>query len=172
VIGDAYIPIAFRAAAAADPSAQLFYNDYSKCMLYTLYREYTLTPSLDLEYGQAKHQGALRIVKLIQSYGIKISGVGLQGHMTSESTGTQSVSTPSVKLLTSTLQDYANLGVNVAYTELDIRSNTPTTSQKLTDGANAWARMAQSCINVSRCIGITIWGGMTTFNAFDWRNHC
>lgn len=82
--------------------------------------------------------------------------------MTSESTGTQSVATPTVKVLTSTLQDYANLGVNVAYTELDIRSNTPTTSQKLTDGANAWARMAQSCINVSRCIGITIWGGRIT----------
>jgi endo-1,4-beta-xylanase len=162
VIGDAYIPIAFRAAAAADPSAQLYYNDYSKYTLCTLHRGHTLTPLLDLEYGQAKHQGALRIVKLVKSYGIKISGVGLQGHMTSESTGTQSVSTPSVKLLTSTLQDYANLGVDVAYTELDIRSKTPTTNQKLTDGANAWARMAQSCINVSRCVGITIWGGMIT----------
>jgi endo-1,4-beta-xylanase len=56
VIGEQYIPIAFRAAAAADPSAKLFYNDYN------------------LEYGEAKHQGALRIVKLVQSWSVKIDG--------------------------------------------------------------------------------------------------
>jgi endo-1,4-beta-xylanase len=75
----------------------------------------------------------------------------------SEPTGTQSIVTPSVAVLTKTLQDYADLGVDVAYTELDVRSKTPTTAQKLADGAAAWARLAQSCINVSRCVGMTIW---------------
>jgi endo-1,4-beta-xylanase len=139
VIGDAYIPIAFRMAAAADPAAKLYYNDYN------------------LEYGEAKHEGALRIVKLVQSYGIRIDGVGLQGHMVSESTGTQSTVTPSVAVLTKTLQDYADLGVDVAYTELDVRAKTPINSQKLTDSAAAWGRLAQSCINVARCIGFTVW---------------
>jgi GH35 family endo-1,4-beta-xylanase len=126
-------------AAAADPTAKLYYNDYN------------------LEYGEAKHKGALRIVKLVQSWGVKIDGVGLQGHLTSESTGTQSIATPSVAVLTKTLQDYADLGVDVAYTELDIRSNTPSNSNKESVAAAAWARVAQSCINVSRCVGITIW---------------
>jgi endo-1,4-beta-xylanase len=139
VIGEQYLPIAFRMATAADPTAKLHYNDYN------------------LEYGEAKHKGALRIVKLVQSWGVKIDGVGLQGHLTSESTGTQSVATPSVAILTKTLQDYADLGVDVAYTELDIRSNTPSNSNKESIAAAAWARVAQSCINVSRCIGITIW---------------
>jgi hypothetical protein len=139
VIGEQYLPIAFRMAAAADPTAKLYYNDYN------------------LEYGEAKHKGALRIVKLVQSWGVKIDGVGLQGHLTSESTGTQSVATPSVAILTKTLQDYADLGVDVAYTELDIRSNTPSNSNKESVAAAAWARVAQSCINVSRCVGITIW---------------
>jgi endo-1,4-beta-xylanase len=75
----------------------------------------------------------------------------------SESTGTQSAVTPSVAVLTKTLQDYADLGVDVAYTELDIRSKTPSNSQKLADAAQAWARVAQSCINVQRCVGMTIW---------------
>lgn len=126
-------------AAAADSSAKLYYNDYN------------------LEYGTAKHLGALRIVKLVQSWGVKIDGVGLQGHLVSEPTGTQSEVTPSVAVLTKVLQDYANLGVDVAYTELDVRSRTPSNTQKLADAAAAWARIAQSCINVQRCVGMTIW---------------
>lgn len=126
-------------AAAADPSAKLYYNDYN------------------LEYGTAKHLGALRIVKLVQSWGVKIDGVGLQGHLVSEPTGTQSEVTPSVAVLTKVLQDYANPGVDVAYTELDVRSRTPSNTQKLADAAAAWARIAQSCINVQRCVGMTIW---------------
>jgi endo-1,4-beta-xylanase len=139
VIGEQYLPIAFRMAAAADPASKLYYNDYN------------------LEYGSAKHRGALRIVKLVQSWGVKIDGVGLQGHLVSEPTGTQADITPSVAVLTKVLQDYADLGVDVAYTELDVRSRTPSNSQKLADAAAAWARIAQSCINVQRCVGMTIW---------------
>jgi len=132
--------MAFRIAAAADPGAKLYYNDYN------------------LEYGEAKHQGALRIVKLVQSYGVKIDGVGLQGHLVSEPTGTQSVVTPSVEVLTKVLQDYEDLGVDSAYTEIDIRMRTPSTSQKEQANAEAWARVATSCMNVKRCVGMTIWG--------------
>ncbi|KAF1836608.1 glycoside hydrolase [Decorospora gaudefroyi] len=140
VIGEQYLPIAFRMAAAADPGSKLYYNDYN------------------LEYGTEKHAGALRIVKLVQSWGVKIDGVGLQGHLVSEPTGTQSTVTPSVDVLTKVLQDYADLEVDVAYTELDIRSRTPSNGQKLADAAAAWARVAQSCLNVQRCVGMTIWG--------------
>ncbi|KAF2281065.1 endo-1,4-beta-xylanase precursor [Westerdykella ornata] len=140
VIGEQFIPIAFRIAASVDPQAKLYYNDYN------------------LEYGEAKHQGALRIVKLVQSWGVKIDGVGLQAHMTSEATGTQKVVTPSTEVLTKVLQDYADLGVDVAYTEIDVRMNTPSNQQKLQTQAAAYARLAQSCMNVERCVGMTIWG--------------
>jgi endo-1,4-beta-xylanase len=150
LIGEQYLPIAFRMAAAADPAAKLYYNDYN------------------LEYGEAKHKGALRIVKLVQSWGVKIDGVGLQGHLVSEPTGTQSIITPSVAVLTKTLQDYADLGVDVAYTEVDIRSKTPSNTQKLNDAAAAWARVAQSCINVSRCVGITIWVSISLRMSGRW----
>jgi endo-1,4-beta-xylanase len=155
VIGEQYLPIAFRMAAAADPAAKLYYNDYN------------------LEYGTAKHLGALRIVKLVQSWGAKIDGVGLQGHLVSEPTGTQSEVTPSVAVLTKVLQDYANLGVDVAYTELDVRSRTPSNAQKLADAAAAWARVAQSCINVQRCVGMTIWVSFLypAHNLFDFGDH-
>jgi endo-1,4-beta-xylanase len=139
VIGEQYLPISFRIAAAADPASKLYYNDYN------------------LEYGEAKHQGALRIVKLVQSWGVKIDGVGLQAHLVSEPTGTQSVVTPSTEVLTKTLQDYADLGVDVAYTEIDIRMRTPSNAQKLQAQADCYARVAQSCMNVKRCVGMTLW---------------
>jgi len=130
--------MAFKMAAAADPNAKLFYNDYN------------------LEAGTDKHAGAMRIVRLVQSYGVKINGVGFQGHLASESTAS-SGALPSLSVLTKSLQDIANLGVDVAYTELDIRCTVPATSAKLAVAAAAWARAAQSCLNVKQCIGITVW---------------
>lgn len=139
VIGEAYIPIAFKLAAAADPNAKLYYNDYN------------------LEYGEAKAQGAVRIVKLVQSYGVKIDGVGLQGHLVVEPTGTQSTPTPAQDVLEKTLRLYTDLGVDVAYTEVDIRMNTPATTAKSQAQSDAYGRVAGSCMNVPRCVGITIW---------------
>ncbi|PGH15522.1 hypothetical protein AJ80_05539 [Polytolypa hystricis UAMH7299] len=140
VIGEAYIPIAFRMAAAADPEAKLYYNDYN------------------LAFGEAKAEGARRIVQLVQSWGIKIDGVGLQGHMVTESTPTQSVATPSEEILRGALEMFTELGVDVAYTEVDIRMNTPSDAQKLQVHAEAWGRMTAACMNVERCVGITVWG--------------
>ena len=140
VIGEAYLPISFRIAAAADPNAKLYYNDYN------------------LEYADAKALGAQRIVKLVQSWGVKIDGVGLQGHLVTSSTPTQSVPTPSQEILEQSLRLYTDLGVDVAYTELDIRMPLPETSEKLQVQSAAFARVAASCIAVPRCVGITLWG--------------
>jgi endo-1,4-beta-xylanase len=140
VMGEAYLPISFRLAAAADPSAKLYYNDYN------------------LEYGEAKAQGAVRIVKLVQSWGIKIDGVGLQGHLVVEKTPTQTIPTPPQDVLEKTLSLYTDLGVDVAYTELDIRMNTPATTAKLQAQSEAWQRVAGSCLANARCVGMTIWG--------------
>lgn len=60
IIGEAFLPIAFKFAKQASPKSHLYYNDYN------------------LEYNGNKTLGAQRIVKLIQSYGAHIDGVGLQ----------------------------------------------------------------------------------------------
>ncbi|KAK3291969.1 glycoside hydrolase superfamily [Chaetomium fimeti] len=140
VIGEAYIPIAFRAAAAADPAAKLYYNDYN------------------LAYLGPKVEGAARIVRLCQQYGVRIDGVGYQGHLTTESTPTQSTPTPSEEDLTAALKVTADLGVDVAWTEIDIRMRTPSNSQKLQQLADAYGRVARACLNVPSCVGMTIWG--------------
>ncbi|KAH6623730.1 glycoside hydrolase superfamily [Chaetomium tenue] len=140
VIGEAYIPIAFRAAAAADSAAKLYYNDYN------------------LAYLGPKVEGAARIVRLCQQYGVRIDGVGYQGHLVTESTPTQSTPTPSEEDLTAALKVTADLGVDVAWTEIDIRMRTPSNSQKLQQLADAYGRVARACLNVPSCVGMTIWG--------------
>ncbi|BCS29669.1 putative endo-1,4-beta-xylanase [Aspergillus puulaauensis] len=145
-IGEAFIPIAFRAAAEADPGAKLYYNDF------------------DLEYGNNKTEGARRIVELIQSYGVQIDGVGFQAHLSSEITATSPRTVPSKEDLINTLESFTGLGVDVAYTELDIRMNLPPTEEKLKVQADDWAKVVGSCMAVDRCVGMTVWGFSDKYN--------
>ncbi|KAF2108200.1 endo-1,4-beta-xylanase-like protein [Lophiotrema nucula] len=138
-IGEAYLPIAFKLAAKYS-KAKLFYNDYN------------------IESNNAKTAGAARIVKLIKSYGVRIDGVGYQAHLASETTPTSGGPLPSQKVLEAALHATADLGVDVAYTEIDIRMNTPATPAKLAVQAEAYKTVAKSCLAVKRCIGMTVWG--------------
>ncbi|KAG9205950.1 hypothetical protein G6514_006228 [Epicoccum nigrum] len=139
-IGEAYIPIAFRLAAKYAKGSKLYYNDYN------------------LEYNGAKTEGAKRIVKLIKSYGVRIDGVGYQAHLSSEATPTAPGPTPDQKTLEAALEATSKEGVDVVYTEIDVRMNTPATPEKLKVQAKAYERIAKSCIAVKRCVGMTVWG--------------
>ena len=93
VAGEGYIPQIFQWAAEADPNAELYYNDYS------------MTDS-------AKRQGAIRMIKSIQDAGIKIDGVGMQGHW--------GLNGPSIEQIETSILEYAALGIKVMITELDV----------------------------------------------------
>jgi endo-1,4-beta-xylanase len=110
-IGEAYLPIAFRFANKYRGKAELFYNDYN------------------LEYNAEKTQGAQRIVKLIKSYGVRIDGVGYQAHLASEPTPSAPGAAPDQATLEAALRATADLGVDVVYTEIDLRMLTPATPE-------------------------------------------
>jgi len=93
IIGEDYIAKAFQFAHEADPEAELYYNDFS------------------LE-NKPKREGAIKIIKKLQSQGIKIDGVGLQGHY--------KMDWPTPAQLDSTIKEFAALGIKVMITELDI----------------------------------------------------
>jgi endo-1,4-beta-xylanase len=93
IIGDDYIAKAFEFAHEADPQAQLYYNDYS------------------LE-DLPKRIGAIALLKKLQSEGVKIAGVGLQGHYRLDS--------PSALEVDETISAFSSLGLKVMITELDI----------------------------------------------------
>ncbi len=93
----------------------------------------------------------------MRSYGARIDGIGLQGHLVVESTPTQSAATPGQDVLDKALKQFTDLDVDVTYTEIDIRLNTPATPAKLKEQADAYARVTKSCLNNKRCIGFTLW---------------
>jgi endo-1,4-beta-xylanase len=93
IIGDDFIEKAFQYAHEADPQAQLTYNDYG------------------LE-SEAKRKGALAIIAKLKAAGIPITSVGIQDH--------DSLEYPSVEVEDATISEFAQAGVKVAITELDI----------------------------------------------------
>nr|WP_184187920.1 endo-1,4-beta-xylanase [Micromonospora parathelypteridis] len=95
--GNDWIEAAFRAADAADPDAQLCYNDYNTD-----------------NWTAAKTQGVYRMVQDFKSRGVPIDCVGFQAHFTGGSNYPSNFRT--------TLSSFAALGVDVHITELDIRN--------------------------------------------------
>ncbi|MBO0926228.1 endo-1,4-beta-xylanase [Cellulomonas sp. zg-ZUI199] len=120
--GNDWIEAAFRAARAADPGAKLCYNDYN-------------TDGIN-----AKSTGIYTMVRDFKSRGVPIDCVGFQSHL-----GT---SVPSD--YQANLQRFADLGVDVQITELDIEQGS--------NQANAYRQVTEACLAVSRCTGITVWG--------------
>jgi endo-1,4-beta-xylanase len=91
-------------------------------------------------WNYAKTQGVYNMIKDFKARGVPIDCVGLQTHFTGGS------SLPST--FQTTLSNFAALGVDVALTEVDV-TNASTTQ---------YAGLTQACVNVPRCVGITVWG--------------
>jgi endo-1,4-beta-xylanase len=120
--GNDWIEAAFRAARAADPNAKLCYNDYN-------------TDGIN-----AKSTGVYTMVKDFKSRGVPIDCVGFQAHLGTSLPGD----------FQANLQRFADLGVDVQLTELDIEQGG--------NQANMYAAVTNACLAVSRCTGITVWG--------------
>ncbi|MEV0005585.1 non-reducing end alpha-L-arabinofuranosidase family hydrolase [Micromonospora sp. NPDC050980] len=91
-------------------------------------------------WSYGKTQGVYRMIQDFKSRGVPIDCVGLQTHFTGGSSLPGNFQT--------TLSSFAALGVDVALTEVDVTN--ASTSQ--------YAGLTQACVNVPRCIGITVWG--------------
>ncbi|MEU1605903.1 non-reducing end alpha-L-arabinofuranosidase family hydrolase [Micromonospora matsumotoense] len=101
-------------------------------------------------WSYGKTQGVYRMIQDFKSRGVPIDCVGLQTHFTGGS------SLPSN--FQQTLSSFAALGVDVALTEVDV-TNSSTTQ---------YAGLTQACLNVPRCIGITVWG---VRDSDSWRSN-
>lgn len=96
-IGETYVEKAFQYAAEADPSARLFYNDYS------------------LEKHGPKLAAVLKFFSEIKAKGIKIDGMGMQMHVTLEY--------PAITDINQAALSIQEAGFLVHYSELDVRLN-------------------------------------------------
>ena len=92
-LGEGYIQTAFELAAKAAPGTALYYNDYN------------------IEQPK-KRAGAIALIKKLQAAGVRIDGVGIQGHWHLDDIP--------LKDIEQSIIEYSALGIKIAFTELDI----------------------------------------------------
>jgi endo-1,4-beta-xylanase len=93
-LGESYIEKSFLYAAEADPTAKLFYNDYS------------------LEKNGDKLTVVLEYLRYFKSKGIRVDGIGMQMHV--------SLTYPDIKDINAAAQRIQDQGYLVHYSELDV----------------------------------------------------
>ncbi|MER6629368.1 endo-1,4-beta-xylanase [Streptomyces sp. NPDC000987] len=130
-LGADYMADALTWAHAADPAAKLYINDYN------------------VEGVNAKSTALYNLVKSLKDRGVPIDGVGLQAHLILGQV-------PST--LQQNIQRFADLGVDVAITELDVRMALPADSAKLAQQAADYKSVVAACVAVARCVNVTVWG--------------
>lgn len=132
ILGESYLDIAFEAAHAADPTAQLFLNE-----------TFIQIP--------AKFDGLLRLAQRMIDRGVPLHGLGLQGHFL--------FAPPDRTTLQDQLQRVSDLGLLVELTEVDIPLGLfAAAADPLAAQANAYADVFNACLAVAACTGITTWG--------------
>jgi endo-1,4-beta-xylanase len=93
ILGEDHIIKAFEYAHQADPDAELYYNEY------------------DFEI-KSKCEGVIRLIKNLQSKGIRLEGIGIQGHWF--------LDYPNIEDIENYVLALSDLGVNLMITELDV----------------------------------------------------
>jgi endo-1,4-beta-xylanase len=92
-MGSDFVTEAFRLAQKAAPNTELYYNDYN------------------IEQPK-KRAGAIALIKKIQAAGVRIDGVGIQGHWRA--------SNIPLKEIENSIIEFSALGIKVMFTELDL----------------------------------------------------
>jgi endo-1,4-beta-xylanase len=129
-MGSGYIADALRTAHAADPNAKLYLNDFN------------------IEGENAKSNAMFSLAQSLLSQGVPLNGIGFESHFVLGGIPSD---------MQANMQRFANLGLDVAVTELDDRINLPASSANLTQQASEFSQVVQDCLNVSRCVGVTQW---------------
>jgi endo-1,4-beta-xylanase len=138
-LGRNYIADAFRWANAADPAAKLFINDYN------------------LESDNRKLDSVIKIINELKAASVPIHGVGLQMHISINTSNTG---------IDNAFQKLAATGLLVHVSEMDVRINPSNTSpfsvtQALLDAqAQKFKYVAQSYFSnvpASQRWGLTVW---------------
>ncbi|CAE7167954.1 unnamed protein product [Rhizoctonia solani] len=147
-IGPEYIPIALRAAHAADPKAKLYLNDYNT------------------DWTGSKSDAYYNLAKSLLAQRVPLHGIGFRKlDMFDFELARIKLSLPESHLIVNkfprtvqaNFQRFANLGLEIAITELDIRMTLPATNELLKAQAENYAYMVKSCLAISKCVGVTIW---------------
>ncbi|MEO3811428.1 endo-1,4-beta-xylanase [Sphaerisporangium sp. B11E5] len=129
-LGASYIAESFRAARAADPGAKLYISESGA------------------EGYNAKSTGLYNLVRSLLAEGVPIDGVAFQGHVAIGQVP------PGIA---PNFQRFADLGLDIVISELDVRMPMPRTAAKDYQQATDYSTMVRACLVVPRCKGVTLW---------------
>jgi endo-1,4-beta-xylanase len=129
-LGSGFVATALRAARAADPNVKLYLNDFN------------------IEGLNAKSDAMFNLARSLKQQGVPLDGVGIQAHLIVGQV-------PSG--LQQNMQRFADLGLDVALTELDIRMQLPRDATKDARQRTDYQNVTAACVAVTRCVGITVW---------------
>jgi GH35 family endo-1,4-beta-xylanase len=132
-----YFGSLFSWARAADPSAKLFYNDYSI-----------------EQFGTSKNNFMRTMVKSLKNFSTPLSGVGFQSHFILDNNG---MSDGFIGQVGQSIDDLGASGLEVVLTELDLRrcSGSPGTDALQ---RSAYDRIIKMALGKSNCNSVLIWG--------------
>jgi endo-1,4-beta-xylanase len=140
LLGPGYIAEAFHLAHAADPNALLFLN------------EIVSTPGVKLD-------GLVALVTDLLAQGVPIHGVGIQGHF---------FSNPNPQALQTVIQTFADMGLVVEPTEVDIvLVGDGTYEEKLDAQGQSYFEVLAACMAVPACPRVTLWGFTDRYTWID-----
>ncbi|MBI1387693.1 MAG: 1,4-beta-xylanase [bacterium] len=138
-LGSAYMEYAHHFALEADPSAKLIVNEY------------------DIENINAKSDGMYRRVKDYVDRGVPVDGVGFQMHVLYDWRF-------DADEFARNLQRFADLGLEIHITELDVRIKQPVTPEKLKKQADLYAAILRTCLDQPACKVFIMWGFTDRFS--------
>jgi endo-1,4-beta-xylanase len=130
--GRALMEQAFRRARADDSDAILVYNDFN------------------IETVNTKSNSVFSMAQDFVNRGVPINGIGFQMHLTNGGIDTNS--------LRQNMQRFANLGLSIYITEMDVRFPTPLSQNDLNTQATIYRNVLDVCLTTPACKALQVWG--------------
>jgi len=140
-LGSDYIAKAFQWAGAVSSSAKLYINDYG-CIGSS-------------NWNKSRKTTLVGVVNDLISRDIRIDGIGFQGHFSIDQYEED------INDIRLDFADYADLGIELAFTELDIRINDNLSGQNISKEQiqeDFYKNIYQLCIDTPECKSVSLWG--------------
>jgi endo-1,4-beta-xylanase len=142
---DDFMCKAFKFAKAADPDAELFYNDFNHASM--------------TGWMSGKSNKVYNLIKDLKQRDCGITGVGFQLHVQVDTTDSV------FEGIKENVKRYNDLGITVHFTEMDVKCTPGSkgcqhqwTHQLYEQQANVYGKLLQICLDAPNCKNYETWG--------------
>ena len=131
--GPEYVAMMFHWAQEGDPEARLFYNDFGT------------------ETVNRKSRAIHALLQELLNRSVPVHGIGFQMHLDLRNP-------PKPRKVAACLNWFADLGLEIHITEMDVAIPNPASKHDLDKQADVYRGMLEACLSVERCTAFLTWG--------------